>query len=157
MGPLTTRAQFERVLSLMQDAAARGGEFVAGAPAALDRPGYFIRPAIVTGLTDQDQLVAEEQFGPALPVLPFDDLEEAVERANGTPYGLSASIWSGDLAAARAIAPQIEAGTVWLNQHLSVLPTLPTAGVKQSGLGAECGPWGLESYLQLQTISPAAL
>ena len=155
VGPVSTRPQFERVLGLMRDARARGAEFVAGAPAALDRPGYFIRPAIVTGLEDAARLVAEEQFGPVLPVLPFDEVDEVVARANGTPYGLSASIWSADLAAARALAPRIDAGTVWLNQHLSVLPILPTAGVKQSGLGSENGPWGLENYLQLQTIAAA--
>jgi acyl-CoA reductase-like NAD-dependent aldehyde dehydrogenase len=155
IGPVSTRPQFERVLGLMKDARSRGGEFVAGEPAAVDRPGYFVRPAIVTGLEDQARLVAEEQFGPVLPVLPFDEVDEVVARANGTPYGLSASVWSGDLGAARAIAPQIDAGTVWLNQHLSVLPVLPTAGVKQSGLGSENGPWGLENYMQLQTIAPA--
>jgi acyl-CoA reductase-like NAD-dependent aldehyde dehydrogenase len=155
IGPVSTRPQFERVLGLMKDARSRGGEFVAGEPAAVDRPGYFVRPAIVTGLEDQARLVAEEQFGPVLPVLPFDEVDEVVARANGTPYGLSASVWSDDLGAARAIAPQIDAGTVWLNQHLSVLPVLPTAGVKQSGLGSENGPWGLENYMQLQTIAPA--
>lgn len=155
LGPVSTRPQFERVLGLLREAQASGGEFVAGEPAALDRPGYFIRPAIVTGLHDEARLVAEEQFGPVLPVLPFDEVDEVVARANGTPYGLSASIWSSKLAAARGLAPRIDAGTVWLNQHLSVLPILPTAGVKQSGLGSENGPWGLENYLQLQTIAAA--
>jgi acyl-CoA reductase-like NAD-dependent aldehyde dehydrogenase len=155
LGPVSTRPQFERVLGLMQDAKVAGGEFVAGEPEALDRPGYFVRPAIVTGLDDRARLVAEEQFGPVLPVLVFDEIDEAVARANGTPYGLSASVWSDDIAAARAIAPRIDAGTVWLNQHLSVLPVLPTAGVKQSGLGSENGPWGLENYMQLQTIAAA--
>ena len=155
IGPVSTRPQFERVLQLMKDAKVRGGEFVAGEPQALDRPGYFVRPAIVTGLNDQARLVAEEQFGPVLPVLPFDEIDEAVARANGTPYGLSASVWSDDLNAARAIAPRIDAGTVWLNQHMTILPVLPTAGVKQSGLGSENGPWGLENYMQLQTIAAA--
>jgi len=155
IGPVSTRPQLERVLQLMQDAKAQGGEFVAGEPRALERPGYFIRPAIVTGLNDGARLVAEEQFGPALPVLPFDDIDEAVTRANATPYGLSASVWSDDLTAARAIAPRIDAGTVWLNQHMAIVPVLPTAGVKQSGLGSENGSWGLENYMQLQTIAAA--
>ncbi|MGA8708477.1 MAG: aldehyde dehydrogenase family protein [Steroidobacteraceae bacterium] len=155
IGPVSTRPQFERVLHLMQDAERRGGRFVAGRPEAMEGPGYFIRPAIVTGLGNQARLVAEEQFGPVLPILPFDRLDEAIAMANSTPYGLSASVWSDDVAAARAIAPRIDAGTVWLNQHLSVLPSLPTAGVKQSGIGAENGPWGLENYVQLQTIAAA--
>jgi acyl-CoA reductase-like NAD-dependent aldehyde dehydrogenase len=156
VGPISNRAQFERVLELMKDAQARGGRFVAGEPAALDRPGFFIRPAIVTGLDDRARLVAEEQFGPVLPVLPFDAVDEAIARANSTPYGLSASVWSEDVGAARQLAPRIDAGTVWLNQHLSILPMLPTVGLKTSGLGAENGPWGLESYLQIQTIAAAS-
>jgi acyl-CoA reductase-like NAD-dependent aldehyde dehydrogenase len=155
IGPVSTRPQLERVVQLMQDAQQRGGRFVTGKPAALDRPGFFVSPAIVTDLDDEARLVAEEQFGPVLPVLPYDDIDEAIARANATQYGLSASIWAANPADARAIAPRIDAGTVWLNQHLSVSPMLPTAGVKQSGLGAENGPWGLESYVQLQTIAPA--
>jgi len=156
MGPVSTRPQLQRVVELMQDAHERGGRFVAGRPEALDRPGYFIQPAIVTDLDDGARLVAEEQFGPVLPVLVYDEIDDAIARANATPYGLSASVWSDNLTDARAIAPRIDAGTVWLNQHLSVSPMLPTAGVKQSGLGSENGPWGLENYLQLQTIAPAA-
>ncbi|HEY2418332.1 MAG TPA: aldehyde dehydrogenase family protein [Steroidobacteraceae bacterium] len=155
IGPVSTRPQFERVLQLMQDAHQCGGRFVAGKPEAMKGPGYFIRPAIVTGLDHEARLVMEEQFGPVLPVLPFDEIDQAIAAANATPYGLSASVWSDNAAVARAIAPQIDAGTVWLNQHLSVLPSLPTAGVKQSGLGAENGPWGLENYLQIQTIAAA--
>jgi acyl-CoA reductase-like NAD-dependent aldehyde dehydrogenase len=156
VGPISTRPQFDRVLELMKDAQAQGGRFVAGEPAALDRPGFFIRPAIVTGLDDSARLVAEEQFGPVLPVLPFDEVDEAITRANATPYGLSASVWSADTNAARQLASRIDAGTVWLNQHLSILPMLPTVGLKTSGLGAENGPWGLESYLQIQTIAAAS-
>jgi len=155
IGPISNRPQFDRVLELMKDARAHGGHFVAGEPAALDRPGFFIRPAIVTGLDDSARLVAEEQFGPVLPVLPFDEVDEAIARANATPYGLSASVWSEDSNVARQLASRIDAGTVWLNQHLSILPMLPTVGLKTSGLGAENGPWGLESYLQIQTIAAA--
>jgi acyl-CoA reductase-like NAD-dependent aldehyde dehydrogenase len=156
VGPISNRPQFDRVLELMKDAQAQGGRFVAGEPAALDRPGFFIRPAIVTGLNDRARLVAEEQFGPVLPVLPFDEVDEAIARANATPYGLSASVWSEDASAARQLAARIDAGTVWLNQHLSILPMLPTVGLKTSGLGVENGPWGLESYLQIQTIAAAS-
>ena len=155
IGPVSNRLQFQRVLELMAAAQADGGTFVAGKPAPLERPGYFIAPAIVTGLTDRSRLVAEEQFGPVLPVLPFDTIDDAIARANATPFGLSASVWSSDNARARDIARRIDAGTVWVNQHLSVLPQLPIAGLKTSGFGAENGLWGLESYLQIQTIAPA--
>lgn len=154
-GPLSTKAQFDRVLELMTDAAGQGGHFASGAPEALDRPGYFIAPAIVTGLSDDARLVAEEQFGPALPILRFSDVEDVVRRANDTPYGLSASVWALDVDQAIAIASRIDAGTVWVNQHMKPRPQLPTAGVKASGVGAENGAWGLESFLQIQTIAVA--
>lgn len=152
LGPVSNRHQFQRVLELMAAAQADGGTFAAGTPAPLERPGYFIAPAIVTGLTDRSRLVAEEQFGPVLPVLPFETVDDAIARANGTPFGLSASVWSSDPARALEIARRIDAGTVWVNQHLSILPQLPTVGLKTSGFGAENGPWGLESYLQIQTL-----
>jgi acyl-CoA reductase-like NAD-dependent aldehyde dehydrogenase len=155
IGPLSNAQQYQRVLELMSAAKADGGVFAAGKPEPLARPGYFIAPAIVTGLSDSSRLVAEEQFGPVLPVLAFDEVSEAIDRANATSFGLSASIWSTDVAKARALAPQIEAGTVWINQHMSILPQLPTVGLKSSGLGAENGSWGLECYVQIQTISAA--
>ena len=156
IGPISNKPQFERVLELMRSAASEGGQFVAGTPNPLDRPGYFIAPAIVTGLADNARLVAEEQFGPVLPVLKFSDVDDALARANGTPYGLSASVWSQDAGQAAEIAAQIDAGTVWVNQHMKILPQLPTVGVKSSGVGAENGPWGLESFLQIQTVLVAA-
>lgn len=156
IGPISNRPQFRRVLDLMTAAKADGGKFVAGEPAALERAGYFIAPAIVTGLTDRSRLVAEEQFGPVLPVLPFDTVDDCIARANATPFGLSASVWSSDTARALDLARRIDAGTVWVNQHLSILPQLPTVGLKTSGFGAENGPWGLEGYLQIQTLAPAS-
>jgi len=156
IGPLSNAQQYQRVLDLMAAAKADGGVFVAGKPEALPRPGYFIAPAIVTRLSDSSRLVAEEQFGPVLPVLPFDEVSEAIDRANATSFGLSASLWSADVAQARALAPRIEAGTVWINQHMSILPQLPTVGLKSSGVGAENGSWGLECYVQIQTISAAS-
>jgi len=155
MGPLSTKMQFERVLDLMQDAAASGGKFVAGVPQPMKGKGYFIAPAIITGLGDESRLVVEEQFGPALPILSFTDIDDVVARANATPYGLSASVWSSNISKAVAVAERIEAGTVWVNQHMKPRPQLPTAGVKASGVGAENGAWGLESFLQIQTIAVA--
>ncbi|MFT4076740.1 MAG: aldehyde dehydrogenase family protein [Asticcacaulis sp.] len=155
IGPLTTKPQFDRVLELLMDAAKLGGRFAAGEPKAIDRPGYYIAPAIVTDLDDQARLVAEEQFGPALPILRFTEVDDAIERANATPYGLSASVWGTDVEAALDVAGRLDAGTVWVNQHMKPRPQLPTAGVKTSGVGAENGAWGLEGYLQIQTVAVA--
>jgi len=156
MGPLNNRMQYERVLGLLDTVEKDGGKFVVGGPGPAAERGYFIAPSIVTGLSDASPLVAEEQFGPVLPVLSFTDTEDAIARANGTPFGLSASVWGADVDAAVAVAERIEAGTVWVNQHMKILPMAPTAGVKWSGIGAENGPWGLEEFLQLHTIEVAA-
>lgn len=155
LGPLNNRAQFERVQMLLDDSRCAGGTVVAGG-ARLGERGYFIAPAIVTGLDNSARLVAEEQFGPALPVLPFSTVEDAIDVANGTRFGLSGSVWSRDSAQAAAIATELDCGTAWVNQHLAVFPQTPCGGAKWSGIGVENGPWGLEGFMQLQTIEVAA-
>jgi acyl-CoA reductase-like NAD-dependent aldehyde dehydrogenase len=104
---------------------------------------------------DDNPLVAEEQFGPIVPILSFRDTDELIKRVNNTNFGLAASVWSADLEQAQTVAAQIEAGTVWINQHLAVIPQAPIAGVKWSGVGVENGRLGLESYTEIQTISIA--
>jgi acyl-CoA reductase-like NAD-dependent aldehyde dehydrogenase len=90
-------------------------------------------------------LVQEEQFGPALPVIRFSSIEEALEMANGLEVGLGASVWSGDASRAREIASQMESGTVWINSHGGVHPMIPFGGSKQSGYGLEFGVDGLKA------------
>lgn len=154
IGPLNNRAQLRRVMQLADAARAAGGTFLSGG----ERPpgsGYFYPPTLVTGLDDANPLVAEEQFGPIVPLLSFRDTDEVIARVNNSDFGLAASVWSGDLDQARGVAAQLEAGTVWINQHLAMMPQAPIAGVKWSGVGVENGRWGLESYTELQTISIA--
>lgn len=156
LGPVSNRPQFERIRGLVDDAVYRGARAIGGGPAS-DGPGFFYRPTVVTGVEDSMPIVAEEQFGPALPVLPYTGLDEAVRRANGTNFGLSASVWGSDGDRVRAVGEQLECGTVWLNSHLALAPNRPFGGAKDSGLGAENGTWGLESYTQLQLVySPPA-
>lgn len=154
MGPISTLPQYERVKELEADALRAGGT-VEGEAALPEAGGYFIAPKIVTGLSDDDRLVAEEQFGPLLPMLPFRDEDEVIDRANGTKFGLSGSVWSGDIDRAAALAARLDCGTAWVNQHLTVLPIAPISGHKWSGIGVENGPWGLASFTDLQTISIA--
>jgi len=137
MGPLSTGEQFARVNELVDAALAEG---------------FFFAPTIVEGLADDARLVAEEQFGPVLPVMVFDDVDDAVARANGTPYGLSASVWSQDAAVAAAVARRLTAGTVWVNKHAVVMPHVPFGGAKQSGFGREGGLAGIINYAQLRTV-----
>jgi acyl-CoA reductase-like NAD-dependent aldehyde dehydrogenase len=151
LGPITTRPQFERVRELVADALARGARAAAGG-AALDGPGNFFAPTVLTDVEDGTRIVDEEQFGPALPVVVYRDLDDAVERANRTHFGLDGSVWSSDPDRAAAVASRLECGTAWINTHLMQGPSQPFGGVKWSGIGVENGPWGLAGFYDVQTV-----
>lgn len=152
-GPLQNKGQFERVKDLIEDAREHG-EIIAGGTVP-DGKGFFIRPTIVRDISDGTRLVDEEQFGPVLPVIKYSDPEDAVSRANASPYGLGGSIWSKDLNKAYALAQKMDAGTVWVNKHLDISPQTPFGGAKQSGFGTEGGQIGLEEFTQLKVINVA--
>ena len=154
LGPINNAKQFERVTELVEDARARGGKIETGG-ARIGEQGYFFAPTLVSGLADDARLVREEQFGPALPILTFSDEADAFARANATDFGLAGSIWSGDPARAADLAGALECGTVWINQHLTIMPIAPICGWKNSGLGVENGELGLLSFTQLQTVEVA--
>ena len=154
IGPLNNLAQLQRVMRLLESAKADGGKVLTGGARKGDK-GYFYPPTLVVDVQDDNPLVAEEQFGPIVPILSFRDTDELIKRVNNTNFGLAASVWSTDLEQAQTVAAQIEAGTVWINQHLAVIPQAPIAGVKWSGVGVENGRLGLESYTEIQTISIA--
>jgi acyl-CoA reductase-like NAD-dependent aldehyde dehydrogenase len=153
LGPLQNKMQYERVKELIADAR-QHGNIIAGGDAP-DGPGYFIRPTIVRDITDGTRLVDEEQFGPVLPVIKFSDPEDALIRANASPYGLGGSIWSSDLDRAYDLAGRMDSGTVWINKHSELAPNIPFGGAKQSGLGVELGEEGLMEFTQLQVINMA--
>ena len=120
-----------------------------------DRPGYFIRPTIVADIGDDARPVAEEQFGPVLPVLRFSDPEDALSRANGTPWGLGGSVWGRDRDKARDIALRMDAGQVWINKHLDFGPNIPFGGARQSGIGVEFAEEGLAEFTQIHIVDEA--
>lgn len=153
VGPMHSAAQRAFVLLLVEQAKAGGAHVVDPVPAAPDGPGYFLSPMVLAGVTDDVPLACEEQFGPALPVLVFDDEADAVERANAGPYGLGASVWSGDGERAAALARDLRAGTVWVNNHMLLEVDVPFGGVKMSGLGRELGRAGLEEFVDTQVLS----
>ncbi|WP_204331389.1 aldehyde dehydrogenase family protein [Geodermatophilus sabuli] len=156
MGPIQNHPQFERVRGLVAEALSDGASAAAGG-APLDGPGYFFPPTVLTGANEGMRIVDEEQFGPAIPVLTYRTLDEAVERANATPFGLSGSVWGSDLDRATEVAARLDTGTAFVNDHLALDPCLPFGGSKQSGLGVENGPWGLDEFTQLQVVHrPAA-
>jgi acyl-CoA reductase-like NAD-dependent aldehyde dehydrogenase len=154
LGPLNNAPQFERVSELVAEAVQGGARVVTGGgPRKGD--GYFFEPTILGDVAEGLRIVDEEQFGPALPVLTYRDVDEAVERANDTMYGLSGSVWSGDVRRAAEIASHLECGTAWVNQHLQIVPHAPFGGAKWSGLGVENGHWGLYGFTETQTLNIA--
>jgi acyl-CoA reductase-like NAD-dependent aldehyde dehydrogenase len=152
LGPLNNRPQFERVKELVDDAKRAGARIVTGG-APVGGKGYFYQPTIVADVAEGVRLVDEEQFGPALPVLTYRSLDDAVERANRTNFGLSGSVWSQDPERAAAVAGRLECGTAWVNQHLAITPFAPFGGAKWSGIGVENGKWGLLGFTEIQTVN----
>jgi aldehyde dehydrogenase (NAD+) len=152
LGPIQNRRQFERVKSLIADSHTAGHSFAAGGEIP-EGKGYFVPITIVDNPPEDSRVVKEEAFGPVLPLLKFKDIEEVLNRANDTIYGLAASVWSADLEAARAIAARLQAGTVWVNEVQHLTPFAVFAGHKQSGVGAENGLEGLLEYTNPQTVT----
>ncbi|MFI8828841.1 aldehyde dehydrogenase family protein [Streptomyces sp. NPDC053431] len=153
MGPLSNRAQFERVSALVDDARSRGA-LVATGGAALPREGYFYAPTVLASAADGMAVVDEEQFGPVLPVVPYGEPSDAAAAANASEYGLTASVWSPDTDRADDLARSLECGQVSINAHgTGVRPDLPFGGFKASGIGMENGRWGLEEFTRLQVFT----
>jgi acyl-CoA reductase-like NAD-dependent aldehyde dehydrogenase len=151
LGPINNRPQFDRVSDLVADALRSGGRAAAGGK-PIDGPGNFFEPTILADVSDGTRIVDEEQFGPALPVVAYRELDDAVERANATHFGLSGSVWSADPDRAAAVAERLECGTAWVNTHLALAPHQPFGGAKWSGIGVENGPWGYDSFTELQVL-----
>jgi acyl-CoA reductase-like NAD-dependent aldehyde dehydrogenase len=152
-GPIQNKAQYEKVKGFIQSAR-RDGTIIAGGD-VMERDGYFIRPTIVRDVTDGHQIVDEEQFGPILPVIRFDDVEDVIRRANHSETGLGGSVWSKNIKKATDIAERIESGQMWVNQHIAIGPHIPMAGFKASGLGVEQSVEGFAEYTQIQVINVA--
>ena len=152
LGPVQNRMQYDKLRDYLNEAR-RCGRIVAGGIVE-DRPGYYIRPTIVADVKDGDRIVDEEQFGPILPVIRFDDVEATLATVNASPYGLGGSVW-GDSDAARDVAERMDSGTVWVNKHLDFGPNIPFAGSKQSGLGNEFAEEGLHEFTQIRIVNEA--
>jgi len=114
--------------------------------------GYFVPPVIFVDASNDAQIAREEMFGPVMTVIPFIDTEEVVRLVNNNEYGLAAAIWTGDLNKALRLARRIRAGTVWVNDTQASPTEAPGGGFKQSGIGRECGPWGIEDYVELKHV-----
>jgi acyl-CoA reductase-like NAD-dependent aldehyde dehydrogenase len=151
LGPIQNKRQYERVMALLDDAKANKLTLIQGA-AIPDNGGYFVPVTIVDNPPEDARVVQEEAFGPILPMLKFSNIDDVIDRANASKYGLAGAVWSADTDKAVAIARRMETGTVWVNQNLSLRPDTPFAGHKHSGFGIENGMEGLLEYMMPQAI-----
>jgi betaine-aldehyde dehydrogenase len=151
MGPLISADQRQIALDYLASALQDGATVACGGQ-VLDRPGFFMRPAVLDGATPDMRAVREEIFGPVVAVLTFRDEAEAVAMANDTPYGLSASVWTRDLGRAHRVARDIEAGVVSVNSNSSVHTGAPFGGWKHSGYGRELGAESLRAYTEVKNV-----
>ena len=151
LGPIQNRRQYERVLDLIRDSRDRGYKFLVGGDVS-PAPGYFVPVTIIDNPPEGARIVQEEQFGPVLPLLKVDSVDEAVDRANASDYGLGGSVWSSDSDKALEVGARLQTGTVWINETQYLTPLAAFAGHGQSGLGVEGGLEGLLEYTNPQTI-----
>ncbi|MBX5101189.1 aldehyde dehydrogenase family protein [Rhizobium lentis] len=151
LGPVQNEMQFNKVRELVDDARANGGRILTGG-APMERPGFFYPITLVADVDHGVRLVDEEQFGPALPIIRYRDVDEVIARANQNPAGLGGSVWSSDAQKAKRYAMQLECGSVWINKHGTIQPNAPFGGVKQSGIGVEFGAEGLKEFTTIQTV-----
>ncbi|GAN80919.1 aldehyde dehydrogenase family protein [Acidocella aminolytica] len=151
LGPVQNEKQLALVRELVEDAKLHGGKVLLGGNPG-NGPGFFYPVTLVSNVDNGIRLVDEEQFGPALPIIRYGTVEEAVAKANDCPFGLGGSVWSKDIEAAKAVATRLECGSVWINKHGAVQPNAPFGGVKQSGMGVEFGVEGLKEFTTIQTL-----
>lgn len=149
-GPINNKMQFDRVCELVEDAKKAGAKVTAGGN-PIPGKGYFYPLTIISGVKEGVRIVDEEQFGPVLPVMPYTDEADVVDRANATSYGLGGSVW-GPAEAAAAMAAKIDSGSVWVNHHGNLSPNVPFGGRKESGVGRQMGSATLDSYTDIKVI-----
>ena len=148
LGPVQNKMQHDKVARLVDEAKGTGEVLLGGESG----DGLFYPPTIVAGLKNGDSLVDEEQFGPALPIIKFNDLDDAITAANDTNNGLGGSVWTKDVERGRELAARMECGSVWINSHGGIRPDAPFGGHKSSGLGVEFGEEGLVEYTDIQVV-----
>jgi phenylacetaldehyde dehydrogenase len=151
LGPLVSAIQRDRVMRYIGEGFAHGARAAAGGR-AVESPGYYVEPTVFADVKEDMSIVREEIFGPVLVVEPFEDVTEAVKAANNSIYGLGASIWTRDVHKVFKIAPQLRAGTVWVNCHNVLDAAMPFGGYKQSGWGRELGREAVYSYLESKSL-----
>jgi aldehyde dehydrogenase (NAD+) len=155
IGPIVSARQLDRVTGFLESGPGEGATVRAGGRRLLDgdlAQGFFVAPTVFGDVTDEMAIARDEIFGPVISALPFDDLDEAVTRANATPYGLAAGVYTRDVSTAHRLSAQVRAGTVWVNTYHSLDPAVPFGGFKASGFGKEGGIEQMDEYLATKTV-----
>jgi 1-pyrroline dehydrogenase len=153
MGPLISKEQQNRVLGFLERASDAKATIVTGGEALGDR-GFFVKPTIVTDVSQDSEIVQDEVFGPVVTVQPFSSDDEAIEMANGVRYGLAASVFSENVGRALRVAGRLDFGTVWVNEHLFPLTSeMPHGGFKESGYGKDMSIYSMEEYTRVKHVA----
>ncbi|WP_286228649.1 aldehyde dehydrogenase family protein [Neobacillus mesonae] len=150
MGPLVSIEQQERVLNYINIGRNEGAECLSGGEKTEE--GYFVKPTIFAGVSEGMRIAREEIFGPVVVAMPYDDMDEIIERANNSPYGLATGVWTENVKNAHYIANRLKAGSVWVNCYSMVDPASPFGGYKQSGFGRDMGSYALENYTEVKSV-----
>lgn len=151
LGPIQNSRQYEAVKAFL-DKARQDGTVIAGG-SVIEGPGYFVQPTVVRDVAPGSALINEEVFGPIRSLIRYDDVEDAIRRANDTHYGLGNSVWGTNIEDARSVAERLESGTVWVNTHFALAPDVPFGGWKQSGVGVEFGREGVLEFTRQQVMN----
>ncbi|WP_257349456.1 aldehyde dehydrogenase family protein [Pseudalkalibacillus decolorationis] len=151
MGPLVSEEQHNRVMSYIEKGKSEGAEVVTGGTKPFDQ-GYFVSPTVFADVNDSMSIAKEEIFGPVVAAMPFDDLDDVINRANLSDYGLAAGVWTENVRNAHYVANRLKAGTVWVNCYNVFDAASPFGGYKQSGIGREMGSYALDNYTEVKSV-----